>query len=214
VVWASSSFTYTHEKCVILDGKEAWIMTMNATQTSASSNREYLAVDDDASDVAEADTLFQADYANLAYQPKGNLLVAPVNARNILLQFIATAHTTIDLEGEEFSDYQIAPAIAQMAKQGVKVRIVIATDTSPTQSQTDAINTVKQAGCSVVATSTPYIHAKVLVVDGTQAYVGSANFSGGSLGYNRELGVLIDNNSEVAKIHTPFETDFANGTPQ
>ena len=63
VHWAPSGFNYTHEKCVIIDGKQAWIMTMNATYSSPMDNREYLAVDRDPADVSEADTIFNADYA-------------------------------------------------------------------------------------------------------------------------------------------------------
>ena len=52
VAWAPSTFTYTHEKAVIIDGTSAWIMTMNVTYTSPTSNREYLGFDRDPDDVA------------------------------------------------------------------------------------------------------------------------------------------------------------------
>ena len=44
---------------------------------------------------------------------------------------------------------------------------------------------------------------------------GSENFSGGSLGYNRELGVIFDNATELLKVKTAINTlDFANGVAQ
>ncbi len=214
VVWGSSSFTYTHEKCFVIDGKEAWIMTMNATASSPTSNREYLAVDDDAQDVAQAEAIFQADYQGHTYTPNGKLLVAPNNARDLLLSFISTASSKVDVEGEEFSDTKIANSLAARCNSGVSVRIVLADDSSPSTSQTNAIQTVKAAGCKVVVTTSPFIHAKAIVVDGTRAYVGSENFTTGSLLYNRELGVFVNNAAEVAKIETAIGKDYANGTPQ
>jgi phosphatidylserine/phosphatidylglycerophosphate/cardiolipin synthase-like enzyme len=60
----------------------------------------------------------------------------------------------------------------------------------------------------------PYIHAKAIVVDNAKAFIGSENFSAGSLAYNRELGVIFDNASEVAKVETAIATDYSKGTPQ
>ncbi len=227
VVWSSSSFTYTHEKTVIIDGKTAWIMTMNANTSSPSSNREYLAIDTDAGDVAEATAVFQADHAMQAVTPTGNLVVAPSNARTKLVELIDGATKTVDVEGEEFSDTSttgVVNAVVNAARRGVTVHVVIG-NSSPNAT---AITLVKTAGGHVVVTgptsgngtsSNPYIHAKAVVVDcsGTscaRGYVGSENFSGGSLGYNRELGVVFDTTSELAKVKAAIDTDFAAGVPQ
>jgi phosphatidylserine/phosphatidylglycerophosphate/cardiolipin synthase-like enzyme len=213
VVYAASTFTYTHEKCVIIDGKVAWIMTMNTTTSAPTNNREYLAVDTDPNDVAEADAIFTADYAHTAITPSGHLLVAPVNARDRMVVMINGAHSTIDLEGEEFSDSTVASALATAAVRGARVRIVLSNAT-PSANQTTAIATVKAKGATVVVQSSPYIHAKAMVVDGTSAYVGSANFSTGSLLYNRELGLIVTNPTELAKISSTIATDFSTGTVQ
>jgi phosphatidylserine/phosphatidylglycerophosphate/cardiolipin synthase-like enzyme len=213
VVWAPSTFTYTHEKCVILDGTQAWIMTMNATNSSPTANREYLAIDNDAADVAEAEAIFEADYAGKSIQPSGALVVAPVNAQSKIVAVASSATTTLDVEGEEFSDTQTANAIAAAAKAGVKVRVVVA-NTTPTSTQTTAINTVKAAGATVVATASPYIHAKAMIADNKTMYVGSANFSTGSLRYNRELGVILADPTEIAKVAAAIDTDFKAGAAQ
>jgi phosphatidylserine/phosphatidylglycerophosphate/cardiolipin synthase-like enzyme len=57
------------------------------------------------------------------------------------------------------------------------------------------------------------VHAKALVIDGVHAYVGSENFTAGSLQYNRELGVFFDAPTEVAKVATTINTDFGKGSP-
>jgi phosphatidylserine/phosphatidylglycerophosphate/cardiolipin synthase-like enzyme len=143
VVWAATTFTLTHEKSVVIDGQSAWIMTMNLESTS-SQNREFLALDVDLADVQEADALFAADFAGTPYVPNGFLLIAPINARDRILQLIQAAKTSIDLEGEELSDYKIVNALAAAQKGGVKVRVVVA-DNAPSTSQANAIAQLKTA---------------------------------------------------------------------
>jgi phosphatidylserine/phosphatidylglycerophosphate/cardiolipin synthase-like enzyme len=212
VVWASSRFTYTHEKCVIIDGKQAWIMSMNATASSPTSNREYLAVDNNAADVAEADAIFAADFANQAITPTGSLVVAPVNARDRLVALINGAAHTLDLELEELSDTQVTAALTARADAGVPVRIVLANDTTPAAAQQTAITTLKAHHVKLVSLVTPYIHAKAIVADGATVYVGSENLTTNSLLSNRELGIILSTASEVQKVATTIASDFAAGT--
>jgi phosphatidylserine/phosphatidylglycerophosphate/cardiolipin synthase-like enzyme len=207
---------------VIIDGATAWIMTMNLNTSSPATNREYLAIDTDPGDVAEATAIFQADHAMQSITPSGALVVAPVNARQDLVALIASATQTLDVEGEEFSDTYstgVVNAVASAAARGVAVRVVIANGGYDATS----VNRVKAQGAKVVMTgpssgngtqTNPYIHAKAIVADGARAFVGSENFSGGSLGYNRELGVIFDAPAEVAKVAAAIDTDFGNGTPQ
>ena len=74
----------------------------------------------------EAEAIFEADYAHTTAPVMGKLVVAPINARARLLTLINGATTTIDVEGEEFSDPAIADAIAAKADAGLKVRLVLA----------------------------------------------------------------------------------------
>jgi phosphatidylserine/phosphatidylglycerophosphate/cardiolipin synthase-like enzyme len=221
-VWSNPVFTYTHEKTVIIDGTVAWIMTMNGNTTSPIDNREYLAIDTDPDDVAEATAIFKADHAMQSITPSGALVVANANARSKLVQLIDSATTTLDVEGEEFSDTHsngIVDAVSQAARRGVVVHVIVANGNIDPTSVMD----VTKAGGHVVMTgptsgngtaSKPYIHAKAIVVDSTRGYVGSENFTAGSLGYNRELGVIFDAPGELAKVKTAIDTDFAAGVIQ
>jgi phosphatidylserine/phosphatidylglycerophosphate/cardiolipin synthase-like enzyme len=212
VRYAPATFTYTHEKCVILDGTEAWIMTMNTTDSSPKDNREYLAIDTDAGDVAEAESIFAADMDAKAITPTGKLVVAPTNAKDRLLALINGATKTIDIEAETFSDDQLAAAIIARANAGVKVRIVMS-DETPTAAQSQSVAQFKAAKVAIVSRATPTIHAKTIVVDGTLAYVGSENFTYNSLVNNRELGVILSATAEIAKITAAINTDFTGATP-
>jgi len=229
-VWSSSSFTYTHEKCVILDSTEAWIMTMNLNISSPDDDREFLAIDDDASDVAEAQAITLADWAGTAVAPTGNLVVSPTNSRPDLVSLIGTATKSLDIEVEELSDTDkggIVDAIVAVANKKIPVRVVIANTTlnatGPTANSdiTAAGGTVVMSGgTSTGSTSTnPYIAGKTILIDcvtGTCArgYVGSENMTANSLAYNRELGVILADPTELAKIYTAMSSDYASGTPE
>ena len=231
VVWSNPTFTYTHEKTVIIDGSTAWIMTMNANTSSPEYNREYLAIDTDAADVTEATQIFTADHAMQSITPSGGLVVADTNAQSKLVALIASATTTLDIEVEEFSDLDsngIVDAVAAAAHRGVTTRVVLADEEPFVTSAMTAITQVKGEGAHVVVSgpqsgegtaSNLYIHAKAIVVDcanGTcaKAFIGSENFSTGSVKYNRELGVIFDQASEVMKVETAINTDFGHGTAQ
>ncbi len=211
VHWAPSGFTYTHEKCVIIDGKAAWIMTMNATYGAPIYNREYLAVDRDPADVSEADTVFKADYAGQAATVSGKLVVSPVNSRSKLDALINGATKRLDMEAEELSDYVLVGDLANAADRGVQVHIVLS-DSSPSAAQTKSVATLKSHGVKLVTLHNPYVHAKSLVADGSTAYVGSENFTQNSLMYNRELGIIFNSATQVSKVLTTTNKDFANGT--
>jgi cardiolipin synthase A/B len=231
VHWAPTTTgfdSYTHEKAVIIDpaggsDSQVWVMTMNLDTDAPKYNREFLAQDTNAPDIAEAEAIFEADYASTDITPTGSLVVAPSpqnNAVSVLLSLINGATKTIDLEAEEFDDsgsqteVKVFNALVAKAKAGVAVHLVL--EDSDESEQTTAVTALQAAGGVVVGYSCSGsgldIHAKALVADGASAYVGSENFSGGSLGYNRELGVYFTEPSAVATVYSTIQKDFAAGS--
>src|SRR6266436_1229913 len=63
VAWSSGRFPLTHTKLLVVDGRRAAIMTSNLTHAGLNSNREYLALDQDPTDVADAQAIIDADRA-------------------------------------------------------------------------------------------------------------------------------------------------------
>lgn len=212
VVWAASSFTYTHEKCLVIDGKEAWIMTMNASTSALTSNREFLAIDTTPADVAQAEAQFAADFAATPYVPEGNLLVSPVTARPGILGLINGAQSTLDFEDEEIGDREITAALCSAQSRGVKTRGVLS-DSSPSTTQQNAVAQLKGCGVAVSMLATPYLHAKAIVADGRSIYVGSVNFTMTSLDLNRELGLITATAAAVEPVRQTVAADIAAGSP-
>lgn len=196
VSWAPSTFTYTHEKCVIIDETSAWIMTMNATVSAPTKNREYLVIDTLASHVFEAEAQFAADYASRAFTPTGMLLISPISSRARILELISGASSTLDFEDEELSDAQIVTAFCNAKARGVRVRGVLAAG-SMSAAELTAIGNLKSCGVTMVSVATPYIHAKAIAADAAKVYVGSENLTAVSLDQNRELGVIITSPSAL-----------------
>ena len=148
VVWSSPNFTFTHEKCVMIDHKQAWIMTTNAESSVPEDNREYIAIDNDPADVKEAEAIFNADHAMQSIVPTGDLVVANKNARPDLVTLINSAKKSLDIEDEEFSDNDssgITDAVVSAAGRGVTVRLIVAGG-STDSTQTTALDDVKSGG--------------------------------------------------------------------
>lgn len=204
VRWSNPSFTFTHEKTIIVDGKIVCILTMNLTKTAFTKNREYNSCDENPADVTEAKTIFLADWDRGGFTPTStNLVISPENSRGKLTALISGAIKSLDIEMEVLEDDQIISLLAQKATQ-IPVRIIL-----PTIAQVDA-NQKAITQLKAKTLSSPYIHAKLIVADGQRVYLGSVNLSQQSLDKNRELGILISQNDIVERINQIFAQDWSN----
>jgi phosphatidylserine/phosphatidylglycerophosphate/cardiolipin synthase-like enzyme len=219
VTWSSSSFTYTHQKTITVDGVKSLILTGNLTSKYYPTSRDYGVFDSDSSDVSAIESVFDADYAGTSITPSDgdNLLWSPTDSRTRLLSVINGATTTLDVEEEEFSDPAVVNAIVARAQAGVTVRVAVEDPSSYSSEVSEVVN----AGGSVVGYSSStgfYIHAKAIVADyglSTQnVEAGSMNVSTNSLNNNRELGIILTSSSVAKVIETAFNSDFAGGTAQ
>jgi cardiolipin synthase A/B len=217
VAWGPGGFNFTHAKTILIDGTKLIVMTMNLTFSSPTTNREFIATDTDPDDIAEAEAIFQADFANKASLATGKLLVSPrssvvLDARTRLVALIDTAKSTLDVAAETLSDDFIVDAIIAAKLAGVQVRIVIDAQTG-SNAQQEAVAKLKQNGVPISSLGNPDMHAKAIVVDGRLAYVGSQNFTANSLNDNREIGIITDATTEVAKVQSTIAKDFAAASP-
>jgi phosphatidylserine/phosphatidylglycerophosphate/cardiolipin synthase-like enzyme len=53
-----------------------------------------------------------------------------------------------------------------------------------------------------------YMHAKIIVVDNQQAFVGSENISTASLDHNRELGLIVSDQNVLTTLQQTFQQDW------
>lgn len=213
---ASPAFRLTHEKGMIIDGSMAYIMSCNFTYSALNGkNREYGIIDTNPQDVQGVSDIFTADWnrTSLSQVTDPNLIVSPINARSDLTTFITNAQHSLVIEAEELQDSGVISAIASAAQRGVTVQVILPVPKGSSDSNASGIATVKAAGAEVREDAHLYMHAKMMVVDGTLGYVGSENFSSYSLDNNRELGLLIADSSVLSAMQQTFQQDWGTSQP-
>jgi cardiolipin synthase A/B len=213
----NSAFALTHEKGMIIDGTTAYIMTSNFSRSalggygssskySSSTNREYDIIDTNSQDVQAVIAIFNADWNRSSAQfNDSNLVVSPINSRNDFTTFINSAHHTLIIEAEEMQDSSIEQALVSAARRGVQVEVILPSSSSGND---QGIQTIKQGGVQVREDSHLYMHAKMMVADGHEAFVGSENISTASLDHNRELGILISDSNVISTLQQTFQQDW------
>lgn len=210
-------FTLTHEKGLIIDGTTAYIMTANMTNAalgtgSSTKNREYLIADINSQDVQAIVAIFQADWDHTtASFNDPNLVVSPVNSRPSFDSLIASAKQTLLVTSEEMKDSKIEQDLVAAAQRGIKVQVILPAPGSSTASDSNdsSIKLIKKGGVSVREDHHLYMHAKIMIIDGKTAFLGSENISAQSLDENRELGLIIADDNVIQTLQQTFQQDWS-----
>jgi len=210
-IWTNPTFPLTHEKGMVIDDNEALILNQNLTAAAFSKNREFDIIDDNPQDVREIKNMFVADWNRQSFIPTAShILESPDTDRQTFITLLQHATNSIDIEMEILEDKEIINLLMQKAKR-TQTRIILP-DFAKVQSNQDTAYLLQQAGVLVETMKKPYVHAKMILVDDSQAYIGSINFSSQSMDQNRELGILISQDDIVQKISNSFENDWEKGT--
>jgi cardiolipin synthase A/B len=211
------AFRYTHAKFLVVDRATAYVLSANLTHTglggsSTSADRDYGIIDSDPEDVAEISAIFAADWARTTAHPTApNLVVAPQNARAKLLALIASARQTLRIEDEELQDEAVIATLSSAARRGVIVEVVLPAPASGGP-PTPQLAALAHAHIAVRYSGHLYMHAKLVLVDDMQAFVGSVNLSATSLDANRELGVLLAQPAAINLLASTFTADWQSAT--
>lgn len=213
VKWAPSYFALVHQKTLITDGTQAIVMTFNLVGKYYATGRDFGLVDTDQADVDAIGAAFDADWSGRQTPAgDGSDLVWSPGSAPALLALIQSASSTLDIYNEEMADRRITDALKAAAARGVRVRV----DMTYASNWKGAFNELVQAGVQVhtyAASAKRYIHAKAVIADGKEAFVGSENFSQPSLDANRELGLLITRPDVLQELETVFANDWAAARP-
>ncbi len=214
VAWANDSEIF-HQKTITVDGAESAIMTGNLTPQYYATTRDFVVMDSQAADVAAVESTFATDWSGAAPTagPPGADLVWSPGSEPALAALINSAGHSVVVENEEMDSTAIESALEEDARRGVDVTVVMTADTE----WDGAFSALASAGVHVVlypdTSSALYIHAKVIDVDSTRAFVGSENFSTASLDYNRELGLITSSADVVGPLNNALSGDVSGGQP-
>lgn len=203
VRWSRPGFVYTHAKFLVLDDALAIVSTANFSRSAFTRNREILLFDHLPHEVRVLSALFRADWDRTsAHFDDSNLVVSPDNSRFKLTRLIARARRAVDIYAEEIADGASERLLARLHARGIRVRVLLPNATTP------GARWLETHGVQVRALASPYVHAKAVIVDGREAFVGSENVSTTSLDHNREVGILV-RGADVAALERVFSHDWS-----
>jgi cardiolipin synthase A/B len=213
VRWSPSRFALTHQKTLVVDDKTAYIMTLNLVDEDYSTSRDFAVADANSQDVSAIEATFTADWNNQSIRPSNGVdLVWSPGALDSQRLLINSARHTLDIYNEEMDDSAVTSALGAAARRGVDVKVVMTAS-----SDWDlAFKRLTGAGVHVRTykqDASLYIHAKMILVDGRRVFLGSQNFSAGSLNDNRELGIVLSTAAIIRSLERTFAGDYAHATP-
>jgi phosphatidylserine/phosphatidylglycerophosphate/cardiolipin synthase-like enzyme len=204
LTFAPPSFYLLHQKTLLIDQRKALVLSFNFTRSAFKNERNFGLVLDDSAEVREIQSVFNADWENKKVSPQSaDLVWSPDNSREKILNLIKSAKSEIKVYAQGLTDYQVVGALADAARQGLKVQVL-----SSGSQLGKKWGYLRDAGVLLGLDKRLVIHAKVVIVDQKKALLGSINFTQASLEKNRELSVVVSDPQVVKQLSEVFEKDW------
>ena len=100
-------------------------------------------------------------------------------------------------------------ALTDAERRGVAVRLMLTGEND--EANLAVATQLARGGVEVRFLDHVYVHAKLVVADGSQLFVGSQNWTATSLDANRELGIVVSEPVLVVRAGAVFAADWAQG---
>jgi phosphatidylserine/phosphatidylglycerophosphate/cardiolipin synthase-like enzyme len=229
---------FQHGKLLIADASVAILSTGNWNDTNLCflaknperCNRDYTYLLKDGAVIATLVEIVVRDLNRKAYDL--NTLIAPVRDRLTvsplslapLQALVKTARNSVWIQNQYMNDPFWNQTLIETSRAGIEVRLNVASACSfgkPSQFDRDRWNSIyslfDQAGTltraftkkmAVGQARTGYLHAKTILVDLTDGWVGSVNGSINSTSRNREFGVFFKDARSLDLLQRQMQADF------
>ncbi|MGI4850825.1 MAG: phospholipase D-like domain-containing protein [Janthinobacterium lividum] len=214
----SKDFKQAHYKMAVIDKRIGLISTGNLDEESfegipgkEEACRDFIVPVFQSDTVAEMLRVFQADCRHQKIAPNNiSLIWGPDHQRSEYERLIQSAKKKIRIYQQDIQDEKMANLIANMAKEGKDVQLIMMPypfghkedKNIPNQ------NLIFENGGKVGLCKAHYIHAKIIIIDDEMMYLGSCNMYPSSLDSVRELGILIDNPKIIQQVIATFDEDW------
>lgn len=138
------------------------------------------------------------------------LLIGPTGMEQAIVSRIDGGQEEILLMMYQLSRASIVDALVTAHHRGVSVRVLLDGEQTVNAS---AIATLDAEGIAWRAAPDRFnhAHAKVLILDGTEALVMSGNFNSYTMTSERNYGVFLRDSEDLADLRAIFEQDWDNG---
>ena len=181
VHWYSDPVVKYHAKYAVVDECRAMIATLNPTRKCFTRTWDFVFVTDDMDVVRSVSTLFALDAAGdrilARHRITPRLIIGPEGARARLEQLIRAAQRKIQLLDHKLSDPDLVSLLRERRDAGVEVSVIGGKPAGPLAP-----------------------HGKLLLLDESQAVLGSMAMSTLSLDFRREVSVVIDDAGVVSAL--------------
>ncbi len=201
------AFRFDHAKYAVASTR-ALIGTANWDYSAFHWNREYVLTTSDPSLVQALHIVFRSDWDNrkVGRQPRQmaqRLVLSPWSERR--LAAVIDQPGKVDVEAEELG---AAPALlGALERKGRDARVILPARLSSRDERN--VVALRQAGVEVreLPVRPIYMHAKMIAGDRI-GFIGSENISKASLDHNREIGVIVQNHTELSQLRHQFKEDW------
>ena len=211
--WSNPQFKITHQKTIVIDQREATIMTGNFTYGNFTKQRNFAIITDNPVDVKQIMVVFQADWNRqpIKVLAPSQLVWSPNDSQTKLVNYILAAKKSLLVYNQELGNVAILHALAFVAKKGVKVKII--TPHKNVSQYCISLKYLHAHDVLVALDSELYIHAKGMLsnksLSDARTFIGSINFSDAALNKNRELGIITDSDQVATRFNKTFQYDWS-----
>jgi phosphatidylserine/phosphatidylglycerophosphate/cardiolipin synthase-like enzyme len=196
VARTSDDLVRYHDKLMVIDRRELYVMSFNFTHLDITHSRGFGIVTRKGKFVQEALKLIEADIARKPFESSvDNFVVSPVNARKQLGEFIRGAKVELLIYDPKIADREMLRALSERVKKDVTVRL---------------IGTTGKKHGAVLEVRPPVfrLHTRTIIRDRRTAFVGSQSLRQPELDARREVGLIIHDRKMVNELLETFEADW------
>jgi phosphatidylserine/phosphatidylglycerophosphate/cardiolipin synthase-like enzyme len=200
VARTSDDLTRYHDKFMIVDGKVLYLLAFNFTYLDVEHSRSFGVVTEDGPYIQEAVKLFEADTLRRRYVPGfDDFVVSPLNARKQLEAFLDEAKQQLLIYDPKISDRAMVRLLEERARDGVEVRII-------------GRLTRRSEGVTVRRPAI-HLHARTIVRDRHDVFIGSQSLCEAELDARREVGIISHDQTVADGVIKTFEEDWMKEEP-
>jgi phosphatidylserine/phosphatidylglycerophosphate/cardiolipin synthase-like enzyme len=210
-------YPITHEKSMVVDGKQAFIMSLNWAPKYFGLTRDYALVTNDQEEVAEVAGCFDADWNRSDFTPPAvsNLIWSVGRARQEVINFIGSAKESLYIQHEKYVD---TPVIEALVHAKMKNNVKIHATALPVHSLRDfyilegvaGLRLLEDLGINVHKLKGVHLHAKLILADEERALLSSFNIYPKCFNERRELGIRFSDPDLIKRLVKIFHKDWDN----
>lgn len=197
VARTGSNLLRYHDKLMIIDRRELYLVAFNLTYQDIERSRSFGIVTRHRRLVQEAIKLFEADTTRRPYNAgRRDFVVSPVNARRELAAFIRGARKQLLIYDPKISDPAMLRLLEDRARAGVEIKVM-------------GRVTRQREKLEVSKLSRLRLHTRTMIRDRRLAFIGSQSLREIELDARREVGVIFRDPKVVSRLVQTFEGDWA-----